>query len=70
MNVGMAVAAKRREKGLTQSRFAVEADITLHTLRSVEESKNNTRILTLYAICEALGITPAELFKEAEKYEV
>ena len=69
MNLGKAVTAERKKRGWTQNRLALESMVEARTIHNIERGKANTRILSLYALCEGLGITPAELFKEAEKYE-
>ncbi len=54
----------RIERGWSVNRLAVEAGLTQSTLNNLFSRRNDPKISTLRAICEAFGITLSEFFSE------
>ena len=52
----------RQERGLSQERLALNADITPAYLGLVERGKKNPTVLTIERICTAMGISLADFF--------
>jgi transcriptional regulator with XRE-family HTH domain len=51
----------REECGLTQEELAYSAGISFTTLNRIEQGHVNPSLATIYAIAEALGISPKDL---------
>ena len=58
----------RIQRGWSINNLAVEAMLTQSTLNNLYQRKNDPKISTLKAICDAFGITLSEFF--AEKNEI
>ncbi len=59
--LGATIRRLRLERGISQGRLAVEADVTVKTVGCVERGKGNPRLETLWAIAAALDTTLGEL---------
>jgi transcriptional regulator with XRE-family HTH domain len=52
----------RIESGLSQEKLAHKADVPVNQVGRIERGEVNTTISTIYAISEALKISPKDLF--------
>jgi transcriptional regulator with XRE-family HTH domain len=59
--VGRNVRKFRVERGMTQEEFAVVAGVGQNYLSDLERGKRNPTVLTLWALSQALGVTPVDL---------
>ncbi|WP_437808116.1 helix-turn-helix domain-containing protein [Sorangium sp. So ce1078] len=59
----------RVSRGLTQDELAAAADVSLTLLHRLERAKTNVSVAALVAIANALGVTPAALFRPAAMQE-
>jgi transcriptional regulator with XRE-family HTH domain len=57
----------RAEKGLTQVRLAVAADMNPATLNRIEQGKANPNLKTLERLAEALDVEVADLFPKGRR---
>ena len=64
---GLAVAALRKEKGYSQERFALEANIARKYMSDIENGKRNISLDILERVCQQLGIKISEFFVVVEK---
>lgn len=64
MNILHRIDTLRRERGWSINNLAMEAMLTQSTLNNLYNRKNEPKISTLTAICNAFGITLAEFFTE------
>ncbi|MBQ3228692.1 MAG: helix-turn-helix transcriptional regulator [Clostridia bacterium] len=64
MEIGNKLYAIRKQKGLTQAQVAEEAGLSDRTYADIERGSVNMRIESVLRICEALGITPNDIFVE------
>lgn len=64
MDVLARIDELRKEKGWSVNYLALEAGLTQSTLNNLYSRKTEPKISTLRAICEALGISLADFFKE------
>jgi transcriptional regulator with XRE-family HTH domain len=64
--VGKRVKAERKKQGLTQMQLAVRSEISLRTLRSVEQSEKYPNLFTILQICKGLDISLADLFEDED----
>ncbi|WP_437659053.1 helix-turn-helix domain-containing protein [Sorangium sp. So ce1182] len=55
----------RVRRGLTQDELAAAADVSPGLLHRLERAKTNVSVAALVAIANALGVTPATLFRPA-----
>lgn len=62
--VGNRLLALRKRKGLTQTELAYIAGISDRTYADIERGSTNMRIETALRICQALSVTPDEIFTE------
>jgi transcriptional regulator with XRE-family HTH domain len=62
---GERIRALRQNRGLSQERLAELAGIHRTYLSSLERGERNVSLDNIYAIAEALGVSPAELFESA-----
>ena len=62
--IGNRLYTARKRKGLTQAETAEKADISDKAYADIERGTVNMRMETLLHICDALGITPDEIFIE------
>ena len=59
--LGERVSTLRKEKGLTQSKLAEEAEISNNYISNIENSHSIPSLETLVKICVALEVTPNDL---------
>ena len=62
MNILHRIDMLRKERGWSINNLAMEAMLTQSTLNNLYNRKNEPKISTLTAICNAFGITLAEFF--------
>jgi DNA-binding XRE family transcriptional regulator len=53
----------RIKKGMSQEALAYEADLPINQVGRIERGEINTTISTVYALAQALEVTPADLMK-------
>jgi transcriptional regulator with XRE-family HTH domain len=63
--VGAAIAARRKELGLTQREVAKACGIERASIAALEAGTRNATLITLARIAEALGCTVADLMRDA-----
>jgi len=61
--VGIHMAQMSREKGLSQSQLANDAEIDLSTLSRMERGQLNFTIDTVIKIAKVLDVAPSELLR-------
>ncbi|WP_167073096.1 helix-turn-helix domain-containing protein [Sphingomonas vulcanisoli] len=59
---GARVRALRKERGLTQERLAVDAEIDLTYLGGIERGRRNPTLSVIVRIAEALQVSPSAIF--------
>lgn len=59
---GLRVQQLRKDKGLSQEKFALSIDMDRTYLASVEAGKRNISLCNIEKIAKGLGITISELF--------
>ena len=64
---GLAVAVLRKEKGYSQERFALEANIARKYMSDIENGKRNVSLDVMKRIADKLGVTLSVLLDKAEK---
>lgn len=64
MDVLARIDELRKEKGWSVNYLALEAGLTQSTLNNLYSRKTEPKISTLRAICEALGISLSDFFKD------
>ena len=64
--VGREVKRLRDERGWSQARLAVEADMSVSGVSQIENGKRNLSTATLAKLANALGVEVAELFPKAQ----
>ena len=67
IDIGNKLYAIRKQKGLTQAQVAEEAGLSDRTYADIERGSVNMRIESVLKICEALGITPNDIFVEDQE---
>ncbi len=60
-NTGDRIREVRENKGLSQDRLAIEADIPKNQVGRIERHEINTTLLTLYKIAKALDVELRDL---------
>ena len=60
---GLKVQRLRKEKGLSQEKFALSIDMDRTHFASVEAGKRNVSIKNIQKIADGLGISLSELFE-------
>lgn len=68
MKIGNKLYAIRKQKGLTQAQVAEEAGLSDRTYADIERGSVNMRIESVLKICEALSITPNDIFLEEQAF--
>ena len=63
---GLAVAVLRKEKGYSQERFALEANIARKYMSDIENGKRNVSLDVMKRIADKLGVTLSVLVHKAE----
>jgi transcriptional regulator with XRE-family HTH domain len=64
--IGKRITQLRKEKNLSQQKFAYEADIERSYLTHIEKGRKNISIGTLARILEPLGVTINEFFNHKD----
>lgn len=64
---GLAVAVLRKEKGYSQERFALEANIARKYMSDIENGKRNVSLDVMKRIADKLGVSLSVLLDKAEK---
>lgn len=64
---GRAVATLRKEKGYSQERFALEANIARKYMSDIENGKRNVSLDVIKRIAEKLEISLSDLFLKVEE---
>lgn len=59
--VGRNVARLRRERGLTQEKFAEESGFSQQYVSDLERGKRNPTVITLYELAQTLGVSHVDL---------
>jgi transcriptional regulator with XRE-family HTH domain len=67
--LGAAVRLLRRERGLTQEKLGLEADMTSAWLSYLENGRINPTWGTMRRLAAALGVSLADLAERAERLE-
>jgi transcriptional regulator with XRE-family HTH domain len=62
--VGENARAQRLSRGLTQEQLAEATGLSQQYISGLEQGQRNPTILTLLALAQALGTTPAALISE------
>ena len=57
----------RKEKGWSVNYLAMEAGLTQSTVNNLYTRRTEPKIQTLRALCDALGITLSDFFKESNQ---
>jgi transcriptional regulator with XRE-family HTH domain len=65
-NFGIILQNERKKNGLSQEKLAEQADLHRTYISDLERGIRNPTITTIFTLCKALNITPAELFKGFE----
>jgi transcriptional regulator with XRE-family HTH domain len=60
--VGQRIREIRKAKGLTQEGLALLSGIDRGYMGHIERGEKNATLITVFTICEALGISPKDLF--------
>jgi DNA-binding XRE family transcriptional regulator len=69
-DLGRRVAELRAARGLTQERFAEEADITAQYLQRVEAGRENMTVRSLVRMASLLHVSITDLFAKPAQREV
>src|SRR5215210_3112478 len=64
--VGREVKRLREERGWSQARLAVEAEMSVSGVSMIENGQRNLTTTTLAKLASALGVEVADLFPKAE----
>ena len=64
--IGIRITQLRKDKKLSQQKFAYEADIERTFLTHIEKGRKNISVGTLEKILKALDVTIAEFFNTKE----
>lgn len=66
--LGLAIIKLRKEKGLSQEKFALEADVDRRYMSDLENGKRNPSLEIIEKIANRLEVSISELFLEVEKF--
>lgn len=66
---GKTVAMLRKEQGISQEKFALEAGISTRYMTDIENGKRHVSIDIVEKIAKQLGLSISQLFAEVEKSE-
>ena len=69
IDIGNKLYTVRKRKGLTQAQVAEAAGLSDRTYADIERGSVNMRIESVLKICEALDITPNDIFVEDQEAE-
>jgi transcriptional regulator with XRE-family HTH domain len=67
VGLGRAIARLRKERGLSQERFAQKCDIGRTYMTGIERGKHNVSLDLIERIAKGLKVDAASLFAEAER---
>jgi transcriptional regulator with XRE-family HTH domain len=67
--LGLAVAARRSELGLTQEQLSLRAELHQRWISNVETGKRNPSYASIHRLATGLDITASELIARAERLE-
>lgn len=67
MDILQKIEIMRKEKGWSINYLAMESGLTQSTLNNLYTRKNEPKISTLRAICNAFGITLSDFFREDDE---
>lgn len=70
MDVATRIIQLRKQRGLTTNKLANLAGVSQSHLRDIELGLRNPTVETLSYFCEALGVSLAEFFSEANEEEI
>lgn len=62
--VGSNVRRLRKERGLTQEKLSLDADIDLRYLGGIERGENNPSVAVLGRLANVLGVHPSALLQD------
>ena len=65
-SLGEAIRRIRMDKGVSQEKLALLADLDRSYVGRVERGDNNVALLTLMKLAEALGMRISDLLREAD----
>ncbi len=68
--LGLAVKARRVERGITQETLANDTELHQRWISNVETGKRNPSYASLRRLAAGLGLTASELLARAEQIEV
>lgn len=66
--LGQAIQARRKELGLSQEQLGEAVGGGQVHISRIENGHHAVRVDRLWAMCDALDVTPAELFTAATKF--
>lgn len=66
MDIGNKLYTVRKQRGMTQAQVAEVAGLSDRTYADIERGSVNMRIESVLKICEALNITPNDIFVESQ----
>lgn len=66
-SIGITIERLRLKQNLTKTALASFSDIQDCYLRGIIKGNRNPTIVTIYSICEALGVSPLEFFRRVEE---
>jgi transcriptional regulator with XRE-family HTH domain len=64
VNFGLILQDERKKNGFSQEKLAELADLHRTYISDLERGIRNPTITTIFSLCKALNITPAELLKK------
>jgi transcriptional regulator with XRE-family HTH domain len=67
--LGAAIRALRKDRGVTQEALAESANVTVSHLSAIEGGHSNPKWSTVRAIAQALGVTVAQIATRAAGLE-
>ncbi|MGH3439573.1 MAG: helix-turn-helix domain-containing protein [Sciscionella sp.] len=67
--LGLAVAARRKQLGLTQEQLAIDSGIHQRYISNVETGKRNPSYASLRRLATSLGLDTSQLIAQAEQIE-
>lgn len=60
--IAITVENARKERGLTKAALADFADLQECYIRGITKARRNPTVTAIFAVCDALGVTPSEFF--------
>jgi len=67
--LGLAVAARRQELGLTQEQLSLRAELHQRWISNIENGKRNPSYASLRRLAAGLELSASELLQRAEQIE-